>query len=148
DLADPATRLVFSAHGTPLRYVEHGSRYVEYVEEFCASLAAEVGAPNYLIGYQNHTNRPGVRWTQPDIETVVGEIDAARIVVDPVPVMHEQSEALAELDGELREFAEGRGLEFFRVPIPHLAPEFIRVLGDLVESAVVSAAGEATPDRP
>jgi ferrochelatase len=132
-LDDPETKLVFSAHGTPLRYLEDGSRYEEYVRDFCARLAAEVGAPEYVLGYQNHTNRPGVQWTQPDVDRVVAGIDARRIVVDPVSFMHEQSETLAELDHELREEAEARGLEFFRVPIPYVAPEFLGVLADLVE---------------
>jgi ferrochelatase len=52
--------------------------------------------------------------------------------------MHEQSETLAELDDDLRGKAEERGLEFFRVPIPYLAPEFVTMMADLVESVVRS----------
>jgi protoporphyrin/coproporphyrin ferrochelatase len=123
---DPRTRLVFSAHGTPMKYIREGSRYDIYVRDFCADLARAVGAPEYEIGYQNHTNRP-IDWTQPDVEKVIEEIDADRVVVDAVSFMHEQSETLAELDHELREEAEERGLGFFRVPIHHAAPEFINV---------------------
>jgi protoporphyrin/coproporphyrin ferrochelatase len=131
-LDDPRTKLVFSAHGTPMKYIREGSRYDIYVRDFCADLARAVGAPEYVIGYQNHTNRP-IDWTQPDVEKVIAEIDADRVVVDAVSFMHEQSETLAELDHELREEAEERGLGFFRVPIPHVAPEFIAVLADLAE---------------
>ncbi|HWV58124.1 MAG TPA: ferrochelatase [Longimicrobiales bacterium] len=133
DLSDPATRLVFSAHGTPVKYLREGSRYDVYVREHCAEVAAAVGAADYAIGYQNHGNRP-VEWTQPDIDAVVKEIDAKRIVVDPVSFMHEQSETLAELDHELREVAEERGLEFYRVPILHDDARFSSVLADLVEA--------------
>lgn len=135
-LADPGTRLVFSAHGTPMKYLREGSRYDEYVREFCAAVARELGADDYVIGYQNHTNRPGVEWTQPDIEAVVDEIDAERIVVDAVSFIHEQSETLAELDDELRERVEERGIGFHRVPIPYLAPDFVSTLADLVEAAI------------
>lgn len=147
---DPATRLIFSAHGTPVRYLEDGNRYGEYVEEFCSALAAELKVQNYLIGYQNHTNRPGVEWTQPDIERVIEDVDAERVVVDAVSFMHEQSETLAELDDELREEAEGRGLGFFRVPIPHLDGEFITLLADLVDEAVrrVGPEGAAPSSEP
>ncbi|TVR66522.1 MAG: hypothetical protein EA422_01990, partial [Gemmatimonadales bacterium] len=55
------------------------------------------------------------------------------VVVDPVSFMHEQSETLAELDHELREEAEERGLGFHRVPVPHEDPRFARVLADLME---------------
>jgi protoporphyrin/coproporphyrin ferrochelatase len=132
-LDDPGTRLVFSAHGTPLKYVEQGSRYVEYVEEFCAALASALGAPRYELGYQNHSNRPGLAWTQPETEAVIEATDARRVVVEAVSFMHEQSETLAELDRELREHAEARGLEFHRVPIPFDAPAFIAMLADLAE---------------
>jgi len=142
-LSDPRTKLVFSAHGTPLKYLEQGSRYEAYVREFCASLARAVGASDYALGYQNHTNRPGVQWTQPDIEKVVEEIDADHIVVDPVSFMHEQSETLAELDDELRSVVEARGIGFHRVPILHVAPTFITLLGDLVEAAVARVRRDA-----
>jgi protoporphyrin/coproporphyrin ferrochelatase len=130
--ADPGTRLVFSAHGTPMKYIHEGSRYDIYVRDFCADLARLLGVDRYEIGYQNHTNRP-IEWTQPDIDSVIEGIDAQRVVVDPVSFMHEQSETLAELDHELKEEAEARGLEFYRVPIRHAADEFIAVLADLVE---------------
>lgn len=127
------TRLVFSAHGTPLKYVEEGSRYVTYVEEFCAWVARALGDVDYVIGYQNHGNRPEVRWTQPETEVVVRELDADTVVVDAVSFMHEQSETLAELDIAMRAVAEARGLRFVRVPIPHDAPEFAALLADLAE---------------
>jgi protoporphyrin/coproporphyrin ferrochelatase len=129
---DPGTKLVFSAHGTPKRYLDEGSGYVRYVEEFCRELAGRLGVEEYVIGYQNHTNR-GVEWTQPDVESVIEAIEAETVVVDPVSFMHEQSETLAELDHELREEAEARGLAFHRVPVPHDDPRFAGVLADLVE---------------
>jgi protoporphyrin/coproporphyrin ferrochelatase len=146
---DARTRLVFSAHGTPLKYVEEGSRYVEYVLEFCAWVARELGGVDYVIGYQNHGNRPEVRWTQPDTEAVVREIDADRIVVDAVSFMHEQSETLAELDVAMRGVAEARGLGYFRVPVPHDAPEFPALLADLVVPELLPglAPCRCVPDR-
>lgn len=141
DLSDPETRLVFSAHGTPLRYLEEGSRYVEYVENFCREIAGQLGVEDYTLGYQNHSNRR-IEWTKPDIDQAVRELSGKvrRIVVDPVSFMHEQSETLAELDIELREVAEESGLEFFRVPVPHDHPLFAGVLADLV-SAVLDRDG-------
>jgi protoporphyrin/coproporphyrin ferrochelatase len=142
-LQDPRTQLVFSAHGTPMKYIREGSRYDVYVRDFCAALARAVDAPQYVIGYQNHTNRP-IDWTQPDVEKVIAEIDADRVVVDAVSFMHEQSETLAELDHELRGEAQERGLEFYRVPVPHAAPAFIGVMADLVEAFLI---GDVQPDE-
>jgi len=136
--SDVRTRLVFSAHGTPVKYLDEGSRYDIYVRDYCADMAARLGAAEYVIGYQNHTNRP-IEWTQPDIDSVIDSVDADRVVVEAVSFMHEQSETLAELDHELRERAEQRGLQFYRVPVPHAAPAFIAMLADLVEGAIGTA---------
>ena len=135
DLTDEDTALVFSAHGTPTHYLEEGSRYVIYVEEFCEAIASLVGAEEYELGYQNHSNR-NIEWTQPDVEDLIEDLDADRVVVDPISFMHEQSETLSELDVELREEAEEAGLEFHRVPIPHDDPRFGALLADLVEPFV------------
>lgn len=135
DLTDDETALVFSAHGTPIHYLEAGSRYDTYVEEFCETMAAVLGVDNTHLGYQNHENRD-VAWTEPDVESVIDGLDAARVVVDPVSFIHEQSETLAELDIDLRERAEGRGLAFHRVPVPHEDPALATTLADLVEPFV------------
>ncbi|MFW5929337.1 MAG: ferrochelatase [Halobacteriota archaeon] len=124
--------LVFSAHGTPVKYLEDGSRYRDYVEEFCEWIADRLEVDDYLLGYQNHENRD-VEWTQPDTEDVVEEVDAPNVVVEPLSFMREQSETLSELDLELREECDEAGVELHRVPIPHDDPRFAGVLADLVE---------------
>ena len=132
DLGDPDTELVFSAHGTPQHYLEKGSRYERYVEEFCDSMAGMLGVDTYTLGYQNHENRD-IPWTEPEVEDAVESVDAERVVVEPVSFMHEQSETLSELDVELAEEADEAGLEFYRVPIPHGDERFPDMLADLAE---------------
>lgn len=139
DLAgDPRHVLVFSAHGTPLKYIREGSRYDLYTEDTCRRVADAAGVEDYVLGYQNHTNRP-VEWTQPDIDDAVRAIDADEIVVVPISFMHEQSETLAELDHELKAVAEEAGLGFHRVPVPYDDPRFIGMLADLLAPFVVGA---------
>ncbi|WP_435157065.1 ferrochelatase [Haladaptatus sp. DFWS20] len=135
NLADDDTELVFSAHGTPTHYLEEGSRYDIYVDEFCDVMASELGVESYSLGFQNHGNRK-IPWTEPEVEDVVTEIDAEHVVVEPISFMHEQSETLSELDDELREEAEEVGLDFYRVPVPHDDDRFSGVLSDLVEPFV------------
>ena len=135
DLRDPDTLLYFSVHGTPLKYLEEGSRYDRYVDEHCRDVAARLGADRYAVGFQNHTNRR-VRWTQPDNEDRIRAVAERRLVVVPISFMHEQSETLVELDDAVRRLAEGLGKEFHRVPVPHDAPRFQAVLADLVEEAL------------
>ncbi|AFZ74269.1 ferrochelatase [Natronobacterium gregoryi] len=134
DLADPDTAFVFSAHGTPTKYLEEGSRYDGYVEGHADALANIIGLEEYEIGYQNHENR-GIEWTEPETEDVVEELggEAERVVVEPMSFMHEQSETLVELDIDLEEDADAVGLDLYRVPVPHDDPRFPGLLADLVE---------------
>jgi len=131
DLDDPDTLLYFSMHGTPLKYLREGNRYDRYVFEHCRDVAGALGAERWAVGFQNHTNRR-IPWTQPDNEDRIREVRERRLVVAPISFMKEQSETLAELDHELREFVEGLGKDFFRVPIPHDAPELVAYWADLV----------------
>lgn len=132
DLHDEGTTLLFSAHGTPTHYLEEGSRYDRYVDEWCEAMAGMLGVDSYELGFQNHENRD-IPWTEPDVEDVVETLDADRVVVEPVSFMHEQSETLSELDDELREEAAEAGIELYRVPVPHDDERFPQVLADLVE---------------
>ena len=154
DLSDARTRLIFSAHGTPMHYLREGSRYVHYTEHVCQAVAQALGVDDFELGYQNHTNRP-IEWTQPDIENVIDGVDADTIVIEPCSFMHEQSETLAELDDDLKEEAEERGLRYYRVPVPHDDDRFIMLLSDLIEPFITgqpAAAGfrpcrcRVTPD--
>ena len=134
DLHDPDTAFVFSAHGTPTKYLEAGSRYDEYVEEHAETIARMLDLDDYHLGYQNHSNR-GIPWTEPDTEDVVEglEGEAERVVVEPMSFMHEQSETLVELDVDLVEDAAAVGLELHRVPVPHDDPRFPTLLADVLE---------------
>jgi len=131
-LHDEDTALVFSAHGTPKHYLEEGSRYDIYVEEWCSVMASLLDVETYHLGYQNHENRD-IPWTEPEVEDLVPGLDAERVVVEPISFLHEQSETLSELDIELREEAEAAGLDFYRVPIPHDDERFGDLFADLVE---------------
>ncbi|THE66823.1 ferrochelatase [Salinadaptatus halalkaliphilus] len=134
DLTDPDTAFVFSAHGTPTKYLEEGSRYDQYVEEHAETIASMLGIDEYELGYQNHANR-GIDWTEPDTEDVVEGLagEADRVVVEPMSFMHEQSETLVELDVDLREDATDVGLELYRVPVPHDDDRFPTLLADVLE---------------
>jgi ferrochelatase len=141
DLADEDTALVFSAHGTPQHYLEEGSRYDIYVDEYTSVVASLLGVDEYHVGFQNHENRD-IPWTEPEVEDLVAGLDAERVVVEPVSFLHEQSETLSELDIDLREEAEEAGLDFYRVPIPHDDERLPEVFADLLEPFLADFAPE------
>jgi len=132
DLTADDTAMVFSAHGTPKHYLNEGSRYDIYVDEYCEVISSLLGLSEYHLGFQNHENRD-IPWTEPEVDDLIEEVDAERVVVDPISFLHEQSETLSELDIELEEEAVEAGLEFHRVPIPHDDDRIPDVFADLVE---------------
>lgn len=138
DLTSPTTTLLFSAHGTPISYIDEGSRYVQYVEETCEALAALLGIEEYALGYQNHENRD-IAWTSPAVGDALATLDVEAVVVEPVSFMHEQSETMVELDDDLATQAADLDLAFFRVPIPHDQAAFPRILADVVEPVLAAA---------
>jgi len=135
DLNDPDTVLYFTVHGTPIQYLDEGNRYDRYVEEHCLQVAQHLGTARYAVGFQNHTNRP-IAWTQPDNEVEIKSRPEQRLVMVPISFMHEQSETLSEIDHDLRQFVEGFGKEFYRVPVPHSERAFEVYLTDLVEAVI------------
>lgn len=134
DPNNPDTAFVFSAHGTPTKYLDDGNRYRTYVEEHAETIARLTGIADYRLGFQNHANRD-IPWTEPEIESVIDELagDADRVVVEPMSFIHEQSETLVELDIDLRDDAEEAGLEFDRVPVPHDDPRLGDLFADLLD---------------
>jgi len=142
DLADPDTLLYFSAHGTPIKYLDMGSRYDGYVAEHCARVASLLGVGNYQVGYQNHSNR-GIAWTGPDNATVIPTLAERRVVVVPISFVHEQSETLAELDIDFRTAVEGRGIAYHRVPTPSDRARMAEILADLVEPFLTGRSASA-----
>ena len=135
DLEAEETAVVFSAHGTPTHYLDEGSRYDIYVEEFCEVLASMLELDEYHVAFQNHENR-NIDWTEPETEDLVEGLDTERVVVEPISFLHEQSETLSELDIELREDAIDEGQTMYRVPIPHDDERIGDIFADLVEPLV------------
>lgn len=134
ELHDTNTLLYFSAHGTPVKYLEQVP-YAAYVEEACAAVSADLGVTDYAMGYQNHGNRP-IAWTQPDNQTLLPTLTCKRLIVVPISFVHEQSETLDELDVELNDLAAELGLDFHRVPVPKDDPALFELWADLAEGAL------------
>ena len=138
-LGDNRTRLYFSAHGTPVKYLAEGPPYDRYVAEACALVAERLGVTEYELGYQNHTNR-GIAWTSPSNEELVPTVAADRLVVVPISFIHEQSETLVELDEDFAELAHKHDMSVLRVPVPWAAESLLSTLADVAQALISGTA--------
>ena len=125
------------AHSLPQRLVDAGDVYPQHVAQTVAAVATVIDrncatggstpGPTPWGAISRHDWRfrarvGPVRWLEPDVTDLVADLAAGgvkRLLVVPVSFTCEHIETLLELDVELREHAESRGVtDFARVPVP------------------------------
>lgn len=127
-------RILFSAHGLPVKIIEKGDPYQSQVEHTVKHIikAFKVDNLDYTICYQSKVGP--LQWLMP---ATVDEIkraaaDKVPLVIIPVAFVSEHSETLVELDIEYKELAASYGLfHYFRVPALGINDKFIECLMNL-----------------
>ncbi len=132
-------RVLFSAHGLPMRIVARGDPYPQQVEATAAAVAGELGLDreSWLVCYQSRVGP--LEWIGPatDAELRRAAAEHIPVVVVPLSFVSEHSETLVELDIEYRHLAENAGIpRYVRVPAVAAAPQFIAALAALVRRAL------------
>lgn len=128
--------ILFSAHGLPQRFVEHGDPYIDETEATRSALLELLRLPNpHRLGYQSRTGP--VRWTSPGTDVVLDELASTgtrRVLVVPLSFVSDHIETLYEVDQLFAERARRRGIqEYRRSPSLNFRPSFIDALARLVE---------------
>jgi ferrochelatase len=131
-------RLLFSAHGLPLRIVEAGDPYPEQIAQTAAAIvdALKQKEPDWQICYQSRVG-PLV-WLGPSVEMELRRAarDQVGVIVVPISFVSEHSETLVELDHDYRKMAESLAVPvYLRVPTVGVDSRFIASLADLVRAA-------------
>jgi ferrochelatase len=131
-----APRLLFSAHGLPVRNIENGDPYKWQIEESVKSIMSKIKNVDYRICYQSRVGR--LEWISPytEDEIIRAGKDSVPVVLVPISFVSEHSETLVELDIEYKKLADESGVPLYiRVPTVSTNEKFISGLEDLcVES--------------
>jgi ferrochelatase len=135
---DMPVRLLFSAHGLPLKIVAAGDPYPQQIAETAAAVVAALARPglDWLVAYQSRVGP--LAWLGPSVDDEIRRAgrDRVALVVAPVSFVSEHSETLVELDRDYRRLAEECGVPgFYRVPTVGTDPAFIAALAGLIEVA-------------
>ena len=140
---DPIPRLLFSAHGLPLRIIERGDPYPQEIERTAHAVAAALARQglDWRICYQSRVGP--LKWLGPSVEEELRRAaqDRVAVVVAPISFVSEHLETVVELDRDYRKIAETCGVQGYeRVPTVGTNPKFIADLAGLVHRAEAVAA--------
>jgi ferrochelatase len=132
-------RLIFSAHGLPVKIARSGDPYVEQAAATCRAVAGALalGPDDWELGFQSRVGP--VAWVEPATDALIRQAAEAKrpIVVAPVAFVSEHSETLVELDIEYRRLASAHGAPaYIRVPTVATHPAFIAGLARLAGEAL------------
>ena len=146
DATADSVRVLFSAHGLPLKIVRAGDPYPQEVERTAGAVVAALGQPrlDWRVCYQSRVGP--LAWLGPAIDDELREAGRERVAVVVVPIsfVSEHSETLVELDRDYRRLAESCGVPSFRrVPTVGTDPRFIGELAELVRGDTADAASIA-----
>ena len=139
---DPMPRLLFSAHGLPLRIVAQGDLYPQEIERTARAAVGALARPglDWRICYQSRVGP--LKWLGPSVDEELHRAakDGVAVVVAPISFVSEHSETLVELDCDYRKIADACGVPGYeRAPTVGTHPEFIAALATLVGKADAEA---------
>ena len=142
----PKVRLLFSAHGIPLRTAAKGDPYAWQVEATCRAVAERLGGGwDWRICYQSRVGP--MKWLGPSTPEAIAAAatDGLGVLVDPVSFVSEHVETLIELDRDYAALARAAGAAcYLRAPAVGVRPEFINGLAEAVRGALKR--GGVAPD--
>ena len=137
--AGPApVRLLFSAHGLPLRIVRAGDPYPAEIASTAAAVVRALGRSplDWTVCYQSRVGP--LAWLGPSVEEELQRAgrDGVAVVIAPISFVSEHSETLVELDRDYRRLAEACGVPgYHRVATVGTDQHFIAALAELVRAA-------------
>jgi ferrochelatase len=130
--------VVFTAHSLPVRVIEAGDRYADEVADTARGVAARVGIAKFVVAYQSAGRTPEP-WIGPDLNDVVraGAGDGRRgWLVVPIGFVSDHTEILFDIDVQAMTTGRMCGATVRRTASLNTSPTFIRLLEDLVGTAM------------
>src|SRR6266478_2156153 len=143
--------LIFTAHSVPLSFAQT-SRYVEQLEETCRLVAGQLGQTGWRLVYQSRSGPPAQPWLEPDIGDYLKQVESgAVVVIAPIGFLSDHMEVVYDLDTEVRQICERRGIRMARAATVGVHPKFVSMIRDLVlertEGAPRLALGNCGPSH-
>jgi ferrochelatase len=136
--------VVFSAHSLPARILDEGDPYPGQLQETGDLVAARLGLPNHVTGWQSAGRTPEP-WLGPDLSDLIEELAGKgypAVVVCACGFVADHLEILYDLDIEATREAERAGIGFVRTESMNDDPRFVRALAEVVHDHLAGSRGE------
>jgi protoporphyrin/coproporphyrin ferrochelatase len=133
-------RLIFTAHSIPLAARSRCGRdlYARQVAYASHLVAGRAGYADYDQVWQSRSGPPQVPWLEPDVGehlSALADGGTRAVIVCPIGFVADHIEVVWDLDNELRQQADERGIALARAATPNADPRFARLAVDLIDEA-------------
>lgn len=139
-------RILFSAHGLPVKIIKSGDPYQWQIEKSVEQIVQklEINNLDYKIAYQSKVGP--LEWLKPSTEEEIklAGREGKDLVIVPIAFVSEHVETIVELDIEYKALAAKYNIEYIRVPALSLYDKFIESLAELI-SRVDNPVGKICP---
>ena len=131
--------VLFSAHGTPLYFLNEGDPYAFLVSQTVSRILGVLNRKyNWSISYQSSVGP--LLWLKPSTDAMLAALGSRgirKMIIVPISFVTDHIETICEIDIEYREVAHKEGIEDFRMTkAVECHPGFINALADCVESSL------------
>ena len=135
-----AAHVAFTAHSIPSAMAENCQYAAQLTETSrLVAEALDVSPDHWRLVYQSRSGRPTDPWLEPDVVDHLRGLRArgfTDVVVHPIGFLSDHLEVLYDLDEEARHACEAIGMNMVRAATVGTHPEFVAMLGELVEERV------------
>jgi len=128
-------KILFTAHSIP-RAMAAGCRYEAQLNEACQLVSERLGPVPWQLVYQSRSGPPGQPWLEPDVAQFVRTVDrhevAGGLIIVPIGFLSDHMEILYDLDTEVRQICDLRGIPMVRAKTVGTHPRVVTMIRQLI----------------
>ena len=128
--------ILFTAHSLPERVVAMKDPYPEEVEGTVQSVCEQLGSQPIRFAYQSQ-GRSGEKWLGPSVEETLAELAQQghrHVLVAPIGFICDHVETLYDIDIELKQLAQTKGVQLERIPMLNASTALVDLITSIVEA--------------